>query len=75
MSVKQDHKLLMLMEIRLCFFYSILKQVNVVVVVIISIIRMQIICVPNVVKNLNVKVFNLMSRTKEKKAPRIARNA
>ena len=30
------------------------------------------ICVPNVVKNLNVKVFNLMSRTKEKKAPRIA---
>ena len=46
----------------LCFFHLVLKQVNVVVVVIISIIHMQN-CVPNVAKNLNVKVFNLMSRT------------
>ena len=33
-SVKQDHKLLMLIEISLRFFHLILKQVNVVVVVI-----------------------------------------
>ena len=33
-SVKQDHKLLMLMEMSLRFFHLILKQVNVVVVVI-----------------------------------------
>ena len=38
---KQDHKFLMLMEINLCFFHLVLKQVNVVSVVIISIIRMQ----------------------------------
>ena len=41
-SVKQDHELLMLMEMSLCFFYLVLKQVNVVVVVIISTTRMQI---------------------------------
>ena len=40
-SVKQDHKLLMLMEMSLCFFHLVLKQVNVVVVVKISTIRMQ----------------------------------
>ena len=62
----------MLMEMSLCFFHLVLKQVNVVVVVIISIIRKFVnfvnqskICVTDVVKNLNVKVFNLMSRTNE----------
>ena len=40
-SAKQDHKLLILMEISLCFFQLVLKQVNVVVVGIVSIIRMQ----------------------------------
>ena len=54
----------MLMEMSLCFFHLVLKQVNVVVVVIILTIHMQKICVPDV-KNLNVKVFNLMSRTNE----------
>ena len=48
----------------LCFFLSVLKQVNPVVVVIISIIHMEN-CVPDVVKNLNVKVFNLILRTNE----------
>ena len=43
----------------LCFFLLVLKQANVVVVVTISM------CVPDVVKNLNVKVFNLMARTNE----------
>ena len=66
-NVKQDHMLLMLMDMSLCFFHLVLKQVNVLVVVIISIIRMQKICVPDVVKNLNVKVFNLMSRTNERR--------
>ena len=49
----------------LCFFHFALKHVNVVVVVIILTIRMQKICIPDVVKNLNVKVFDLMSRTNE----------
>ena len=40
-SAKQDHRLLMLMEMNLCFFHLVLKQVNVVVVVIILTIRMQ----------------------------------
>ena len=40
-SVKQGQKLLMLMEMSLRFFHLVLKQVNVVVVVLISIIRMQ----------------------------------
>ena len=31
---KQDHKLLMSMEMNLCFFHLVLKQVNVVVIVI-----------------------------------------
>ena len=52
----------MLMEMSLCFFNLALKQVNVVVDVIISIIS---VCVPDIVKNLDVKVFNLMSRTNE----------
>ena len=46
----------------LYFILLVLKQVNAVVVVTISMIQ---ICVPDVVKNLNVKVFNLMSRTNE----------
>ena len=37
----QDHKLLMLMEMNLCFYHLVLKQVNVVVNVIILTIRMQ----------------------------------
>ena len=49
----------------LCFFHLLLKQVNVVVVVIILNIRMQKICVSDVVKKLHFKVFNLMSRTIE----------
>ena len=40
-SVKQDHKLLMLMEVSLCFFHLVLKQVNVVVLIIILTIHMQ----------------------------------
>ena len=48
----------------LYFILLVLKQVNAVVVVATSMIHMQI-CVPDVVKNLNVKVFNLMSRTNE----------
>ena len=46
------------------FILLVLKQVNAAVAVTISIIHMQK-CVPDVVKNLNVKVFNLMSRTNE----------
>ena len=37
----QDHKLLMSMEMNLCVFHLVLKKVNVVVVAIVSIIRMQ----------------------------------
>ena len=64
-NLKQDHKLLMLMEMSLCFFHLVLKQANLVVVVIILTIPMQKICVPDVIRKLNVKVFNLMSRTNE----------
>ena len=42
------------------FILTALKLINVVVVVIISMIHMQL-CVPDVLKNINVKVFNLMS--------------
>ena len=63
--IKQDGKLLMLMEMDLCFFHLVLKQVNVVVVVIIISIHKAKICVPDVVKNLNVKLFNLIPRTNE----------
>ena len=65
MNNQQHHKLLILMEMSLCFFNLVLKQVNVVIVVIISMTRMQKFGVPDVVKNLNVKVLNLMSRTNE----------
>ena len=43
----------------------VLKQANAVVTVIMLMIRMQKMFVPDVVKNLNVKVFNLMSGTNE----------
>ena len=49
----------------LYFILLVLKQVNVVTVIIILIIHMQKYVFPYVVKNLNVKVFNLMSRTNE----------
>ena len=48
----------------LCFFLSVLEQVNAVVVATISVTCMQN-CVPDVVKNSNAKIFNLMSRTNE----------
>ena len=54
----------MLMDMSLCFFHLVLKQVNVVVDVIILTIHMQKF-VSDIVKNLNIKVFNLMSRTNE----------
>ena len=47
----------------LCFFLLVLKQVNSVVVVINDLYAKT--CVPDIVKNLKVKVFNLMSRTNE----------
>ena len=53
----------MLTVIILYFILLVLKQVNVVAIVIILMIRTQNICVPDVAKDLNVKVFNLMSRT------------
>ena len=46
----------------LCFFHLLLKQVNVLVLINYSYEK---ICVPDVLKNLNVKVFNIMSRTNE----------
>ena len=49
----------------LYFILLILKQVNAVVVVTVSMIHMQKICVPDAVKDLNMTVFNLMSRTNE----------
>ena len=55
----------MLIVLNLYFILLVLKQANVVAVVIILMIHMQKICVPAVIKGLNVKVFNLMSRTNE----------
>ena len=46
------------------FILLVLKQVNVVVVVTILMTYMQK-CVPDIIKDLNVKVFNLVSRTNE----------
>ena len=71
-SVKQDHKSLMLMEMSLFFPFSTetskcsgsCNNIN---------YPYAKICVPDVVKNLNVKVFNLMSRTNETKH-RMAQN-
>ena len=57
----QDHKLLMLMEMNLRFFYLVLKQVNLVIFN----YPYAKMCAPDVIKILNVKVFNLMSRTNE----------
>ena len=48
----------------LCFFLIELKQVNAVAVATVSIIHVQN-CVPNVVKNLNLKLFNLVSGISE----------
>ena len=58
-KVKKDHRLSMLMEMILCFFLFVLKQVNAVVVA--------KLCVLDVAISLSVKVFNLMSRTNETK--------
>ena len=54
----------MLIVMNLYFILLVLKQVNAVTVVTILMIHMQT-CVPNVIKNLNVKSFNLMSRTND----------
>ena len=54
----------MAIEMILCFFFLVLEQVNAVVVVKISIILAQN-CVLDVVKNLNLKVFNLVSGANE----------
>ena len=54
----------MLLEIISCSFLLVLKQVNAVVVTTRSIIHIQN-RVSDVVKNLIVKVFNLMSKTNE----------
>ena len=48
----------------LCFFHLVLKQVNIVVVDNIN-YPYEKNCVSDIVKNLNVKVFNLMLRTNE----------
>ena len=50
-------------SITLYFILLVLKQVNAVTNVTISIIRVP--SVPDIIKKLNVKVFNLMSRTNE----------
>ena len=49
----------------LCFFRLVLKQINEVVVVNNINYSYAKMCVPDVIKNLNVKVFNVMSRTNE----------
>ena len=54
---KQDHKLLMLMLMSLCFFHLVLKQVD---CNNINYLYAKI-CLPDVAKNLDVKVFNLIS--------------
>ena len=56
----------MLIAIILYVTLLLLKHVNVVTIVIILKIPMQK-CVPDVVKDLNVKIFNLMWRTNETK--------
>ena len=52
---------------RMYFILLLLKQVNAVVVVAISMIHMQKICVSDAVKDLNMTVFNRMSRINEKR--------
>ena len=57
-------EIIMLIVMNLYFIILVLKQVNVVVVVTILMIHMQK-CVPDVIKDLNVKEFNLISRNNE----------
>ena len=59
----KGQKLLMLTVMNLYFILLVLKQVNLVAVVILLMIHMQKICVPSVIKGLNVNVFN--KRTNE----------
>ena len=47
------------------FILIVLKQINAVVCVIILMIPMQKKCVPDIAKNLNIKVFNLISMINE----------
>ena len=57
-------EIIMLIVMNLYFILLVLKQVNVVVVVTILMIHMQK-CVPDVIKDLNVEEFNLISRNNE----------
>ena len=52
----------MLMEMSLCFFHLLLKQVNTLVVINYPYAKT---CVPGVLKNVNVNVFNIMSENNE----------
>ena len=56
--------MLILLVMSQYFILFVLRQVNVVVGVTTSMIYAKI-CIPDAVKNLNVKVFNSMSRTNE----------
>ena len=56
---KERPEIIIVAMIILYFILLALKQVNVVAIVIILMIRTQK-CVPDVVKDLNVKLFNLM---------------
>ena len=64
-DVKEDPKLLMLVVIILYFTLLALKQINEVVICNDISDPYARICVPDDVKNLNVKVFSLMSLTNE----------
>ena len=55
----------MLAVIILYFILLVLRQINVVVIIIILMVITQKICVPDVVTDLNVKLFSLMSITNE----------
>ena len=63
---KERSQLLMLMGMILCFYLLVLKQVNAAVVALISKIYAHL-CFPDIVKNLNVKVFSLVSGINETK--------
>ena len=60
-----DRKLLMLLVKNLCFFLLVLKQVNAVAAVIILMIHMENYVFLMLLKNSNVRAFNLMSKTNE----------
>ena len=62
-ALKQDLKLLMFTVIIPYFILLVLKQVNVLAIDIND--PYAKICVPDIIRNLNVKVFNLMSTTIE----------